>query len=190
MGEMDLVLDMKFCGVCHTDLHTAAGHLTALGLTNYPCVPGHELAGICVAVGSKVSKFKVGDQLGVGCMVGSCGSCGACQRGEEQKCMSQIGTYNAPPGKTGMAAVYPPDSRTLGGYSNKMVIHEAFAIRIPDSYPLEYAGPVMCAGVTLYDPLIRYKATKGSRVAVVGIGGLGVMGVKVSMFESYAGGTR
>ena len=153
--------------------------MSLLGMSSYPCVPGHELAGVAVAVGSKVTRVKVGDHVGVGCMVDSCGKCGACKRGEEQMGISQTGTYNAVPAHD-KAAVFPPKSRTLGGYSDKMVIHENFAIVIPKSYPLEYAGPVMCAGVTLFDPLRRYGATNGSKVAVVGIGGLGVMGIKLA----------
>jgi len=177
----DVLLDMKFCGICHTDLHNAAGHTAALGLQAYPCVPGHELAGVCTAVGSAVTKVKVGDNVGVGCMVDSCGGCGACQRGEEQKCTSQVGTYNHPGNKnrSGRADTFPLGGHTLGGYTTTFVVHENFAVIIPQSFPLEYAGPVMCAGVTLFDPLRRYGAGPGKTVAIVGIGGLGQMGVKV-----------
>ena len=148
-------------------------------MSSFPCVPGHELAGVATFVGAKVTRFKVGDHVGIGCMVDSCGKCGACKRGEEQMCAAQTGTYNGVP-LHGKAAVFPPKSRTLGGYSDKMVIHEDFAILIPASYPLEYAGPVMCAGVTLFDPLRRYGATVGTKVAIVGVGGLGVMGIKLA----------
>jgi uncharacterized zinc-type alcohol dehydrogenase-like protein len=138
---------MKYCGICHTDLHIAANHLSGVNGTIYPCVPGHELSGICIGVGSKVTKFKIGDQIGVGCMVDSCGECKACLRGEEQFCSKQVGTYNAP--STPRSATSPPGGRTLGGYTSKMVVHERFAILIPAGYPLENAGPVMCSGKRL-----------------------------------------
>lgn len=178
-NDDDVVIEMKFCGICHTDLHTAAGHLTTLDLTHYPCVPGHELAGVCTAVGKNVTRFKVGDKVGVGCMVDSCLKCAACKRGEEQLCTKQVGTYNRPD-VTGRAATYPLGGRTLGGYTNVMVVHEKFAILIPPEYPLEAAGPIMCAGVTLFDPLRRYGAKEGTRVAIIGIGGLGDTGIKIA----------
>jgi uncharacterized zinc-type alcohol dehydrogenase-like protein len=179
-------VDMVYCGICHTDVHTAAGHLSALGMKRYPCVPGHELAGVCTAVGKNVSRVKVGDHVGVGCMVDSCMNCSACQRGEEQKCSKQVGTYGAKDNGSGRAATGPvgggtmTPAHTIGGYTTQMVVHEKFAIIIPKEYPMEYAGPVMCAGVTLFDPLRRYKAKPGSKVAVVGLGGLGQMGVKIA----------
>ena len=185
VGDEDVLMEMFYCGICHTDLHTAAGHLGGLGMKKYPCVPGHELAGVCTAVGKNVTRVKVGDHVGVGCMVDSCLNCSACKRGEEQKCSKQVGTYGAN-NKNGRAATGPvggatlTPAHTLGGYTTQMVVHERFAIIIPKEYGLEYAGPVMCAGVTLFDPLRRYKATAGSRVAVVGLGGLGQMGVKIA----------
>jgi uncharacterized zinc-type alcohol dehydrogenase-like protein len=177
----DVLIDMKYCGVCHTDLHTAAGHLAALGMKAYPCVPGHELVGVCTAVGSKVTRVKVGDHVGVGCMVDSCMNCAACKRGEEQMCTKQVGTYGGKDNGSGRAATGPGAPRhTLGGYTTRMVVDEKFSIIIPKSYPLENAGPVMCAGVTLYDPLRRYGAKAGTRVGIVGIGGLGHVGIKVA----------
>lgn len=178
--DMDVVIDMKYCGVCHTDLHTAMGHLSLLDKTCYPCVPGHELAGVCTFVGSKVTKFKIGDKVGVGCMVDSCMECAACKRGEEQMCTKQTATYNDHPGKGGRSDSSPAGSRTLGGYSTQMVVHEHYGILIPNELPLEYCGPIMCAGVTLYDPLIRYGAGPGTKVAVIGLGGLGIMGIKLA----------
>lgn len=180
LGENDVLIEMKFCGICHTDLHTAAGHLGALGMKAYPCVPGHELAGVAVKVGPKVTKVKVGDQVGVGCMVDSCLKCDACKKGEEQKCTKQVGTYCGK-NQNGRAA-YPAKGpqHTLGGYTNLHVVHEHFAVIVPPSYPLECAGPVMCAGVTLFDPLRRYGATKGTHVGIVGVGGLGQMGIKIA----------
>lgn len=180
VGPNDILLDMKYCGVCHTDLHSAQGQLAALTGKCYPCVPGHELAGVAVAVGDAVTRVKVGDHVGVGCMVDSCLTCAACKRGEEQKCSKQVATYN---GKdfSGRAATGPgAPQHTLGGYSDKMVVHERFAVIIPKTYPLECAGPVMCAGVTLFDPLRRYGAGKGTRVAIVGVGGLGQMGIRIA----------
>lgn len=179
MSDIDVKIKMKFCGICHTDLHTAAGHLSTLGLTNYPCVPGHELAGVCVAVGSKVTKFKVGDAVGVGCMIDSCRTCKNCKAGLEQKCLGQVGTYNAP--KTlERSESYPKGTRPLGGYTDIMICQEDFCVLIPPTYPLECAGPIMCAGVTLYDPLMVNKAGPGTKVAIVGLGGLGLIGIKIA----------
>eukprot|EP00927_Polykrikos_kofoidii_P051252 TRINITY_DN4503_c0_g1_i1.p1 TRINITY_DN4503_c0_g1~~TRINITY_DN4503_c0_g1_i1.p1 ORF type:complete len:407 (-),score=40.68 TRINITY_DN4503_c0_g1_i1:269-1489(-) len=177
VDDHDVLIDMKYCGVCHTDLHTAVGHLTAMGAVNYPCVPGHELAGVCAQIGSKVTKVKVGDQIGVGCMVDSCMKCGSCLSGEEQKCMKQVATYNAKDNGSGRA--YSPLGYTIGGYTTKMVVHEDFAIHIPQGYPLEYAGPVMCAGVTMYDPMVKQQIQAGDHLGIVGLGGLGQMGVKI-----------
>lgn len=182
-GPDDIVIDMRFCGVCHTDLHTAAGHLTGLVGSIYPndvCVPGHELSGVATFVGSNVTGFKIGDKIGVGCMVDSCLTCTNCLQGEEQLCSGKNTATYGGANKFGRAAVFPKGSKTLGGYTKTMVVHHKFAVLIPDDYPLESAGPVMCAGVTLYDPLKRYGATEGSVVAIVGIGGLGDMGIKVA----------
>jgi D-arabinose 1-dehydrogenase-like Zn-dependent alcohol dehydrogenase len=161
--------------------HIARGAIEAVGgKVAYPIVPGHELAGICSAVGPGVTKFKVGDAVGVGCMVDACLECAACKRGEEQKCSKgNIATYNGR-NKHGRAATFPEGGATLGGYTTRMVVHERFGIRLPEGYPLEYAGPVMCAGVTLFDPLRRYGATKGTKVGVVGLGGLGQMGIRIA----------
>ena len=178
VGEFDIKIKMQYCGICHTDLHVASGHMGAIGMKSYPCVPGHELAGICVEVGQKVTKIKVGDPVGVGCMVDSCFNCSACKRGDEHKCIKQVGTYAAP--STPRSATYPAGGRTLGGYTNYFVVQEHFAILIPRNIPLQYAGPVMCAGVTLYTPLKDFNATAGTRVAIVGIGGLGSIGIKIA----------
>ncbi len=184
VGARDVLIDMKYCGVCHTDLHAAQGHLVALSGRCYPCVPGHELAGVVAAVGADVTKVKVGDQVGVGCMVDSCLECAACKRGEEQMCSKQTATYNGKDNGSGRAATgrsAGTPNFTLGGYTDKMVCDERFVIVIPPSYPLEFAGPVMCAGVTLFDPLRRYGATKGGmRIGIVGVGGLGQMGLKLA----------
>lgn len=178
-GDEDIVIDMKYCGVCHSDLHVAANHLGGVMPVTYPCVPGHELAGVVIEVGSKVTKFKVGDHAGVGCMVDSCGTCAGCKAGEEQKCRKQVGTYN---GKNlnGRAETFPVGGQTLGGYTQKMVVHENFGINLPKTYPLEMAGPIMCAGITMYDPMMKAGVKVGSKVGIVGLGGLGVMGVKIA----------
>lgn len=180
VGDEDVLIDMKYCGVCHTDLHIAANHTQGLQKTLYPCVPGHELAGVCTQVGSKVTKIKVGDHVGVGCMVDSCLNCVACQKGDENMCRKQnTATYQGDD-KHGRAATYPVGGKTIGGYSTKMVVHERFAILIPKSYPLECAGPIMCAGITMYEPLKVYKAKAGSKVGIVGLGGLGLTGIKIA----------
>ncbi|CAE7231427.1 adhC2, partial [Symbiodinium natans] len=170
---------MKYCGVCHSDLHTAAAHLEGvMGAVEYPCVPGHELAGVVAEVGPKVTKFQVGDHIGVGCMVDSCLACDKCKQGFEQKCSKQVGTY-AGKDWSGRAAT-PGRKTTIGGYTTRMVVQEHFGIQIPKDYPLEMAGPVMCAGITMYDPLKVNGAKAGSKVGIVGLGGLGVMGVKIA----------
>jgi alcohol dehydrogenase (NADP+) len=179
LGPNDVEILMKFCGICHSDLHTAAGHLTGVRTLNSPCVPGHELAGHCVAVGENVTRVKVGDGIGVGCLVDSCGSCPACAAGEEQNCRSSVGTYNAACSERSANA--PGEvAHTLGGYTNRFIVNERFAVLVPKNYPLESVGPVMCAGTTLFDPLRRYGAKQGTKVAVVGLGGLGAMGIQVA----------
>jgi len=180
-GAEDIVIDMKYCGVCHTDVHFSASHFAAFGMKpEYPFIPGHELAGICVEVGSSVQKFKVGDHVGVGCMVDSCQQCAQCLAGNEQKCKKEnTGTYGKADAH-GRAAVWPPESQTKGGYCTRMVVHEKFGIYIPKSYPLECAGPVFCAGITMYDPMVEHGFKAGNRVGIVGLGGLGQMGVKLA----------
>mmetsp|Transcript_81447 Transcript_81447/g.141420 ORF Transcript_81447/g.141420 Transcript_81447/m.141420 type:complete len:419 (+) Transcript_81447:93-1349(+) len=182
VGDKDVLIDMKFCGVCHTDVHVAANHMKSVKPTKYPCVPGHELAGVCVDVGAGVTRIKVGDHVGVGCMVDSCLECEACLAGDEQKCKwENVGTFDGDSRKFGRAD--NPDAplgQTYGGYTSMMVVHEHFAIKIPKSYPLEAAGPVMCAGITMYDPLKAFGAKEGTRVGIVGLGGLGVMGIKIA----------
>jgi len=175
VGPNDVEIDMKYCGVCHTDLHIAAHHNPLWMLNSpYPCVPGHELAGIVKSVGSNVTKFKVGDQVGVGCLVNSCGKCGSCKKGQENECMKLVQTYGTKTKKS-----ESPHGYTIGGYTDVMVVDEHFAIPIPADYPLEAAGPVMCAGVTMYDPLKKFNCGPGTRLAIIGLGGLGQMGIKL-----------
>lgn len=146
LGEYDIHIDMKYCGICHTDVHYA---MNDFGVSMFPMCPGHELAGVAVAVGSKVTKFQVGDHVGVGVMVDSCLECRQCKAGDEQYCAKgNTLTYN---GKDGFGRVPSPEGmpeQTFGGYSTEMVVNERFAIKIPRTYPLEYAGPVFCAGIT------------------------------------------
>jgi len=169
-GPLDVQIEILFCGVCHSDLHTVRSEW---GPTNYPCVPGHEIVGRVVKVGSEVKKFKEGDLAGVGCMVDSCRTCSACQANLEQFCENgTIFTYNSPDKKSG--------GFTCGGYSKSIVVEEAFVLRISDKLDLAATAPLLCAGITTYSPLRHWKVGKGQKVGVVGLGGLGHMGVKLA----------
>lgn len=168
----DIDIDILYCGVCHSDLHTARGEW---GGTMYPCVPGHEIVGTVRRIGDKVTKFKLGDQVGVGCMVNSCGQCSSCQQGLEQYCLNgNTLTYNSPDPETGK------DRHTFGGYSKRIVVNENFVLKIPDNLDLAAAAPLLCAGITTYSPLRHWNAGKGKRVGVAGLGGLGHMAVKLA----------
>ncbi len=164
----DVSIDIQFCGVCHSDIHQARDEWSG---SIFPMVPGHEIAGIVGAVGSAVTKYKAGDRVGVGCLVNSCRKCKACLQGLEQYCVSPTPTYN------GTDADGTP---TYGGYSNRVVVDENFVLRIPESLPLDAAAPLLCAGITLYSPLRHWNAGPGKKVAIVGMGGLGHMGVKLA----------
>ncbi len=171
-GPTEVLFDVKYAGICHSDIHTARGEW---GPTTYPLVPGHEIAGIVTQVGSQVTKFAVGDRIGVGCYVDSCGECELCTSGWENFCQSEdaptVWTY----GDTGR------DGRpTAGGYSTVFTVEQDYALHIPESIPLEKAAPLLCAGITLYSPLKRFGAGPGKRVAIVGMGGLGHMGVQIA----------
>ncbi len=167
-GPNDVAIDIKFAGICHSDIHTAKGEW---GTPHYPLVVGHEIAGVVTAVGSEVTKHKVGDHVGVGCMVNSCGRCNSCKAGLEQYCSrGTTFTYNATD-KDG--------TTTQGGYSQAIVVDENFVLRIPDSLPLDKAAPLLCAGVTLFSPLRHWNAGQDTRLAIIGLGGLGHMGVKL-----------
>ncbi|GAA4353958.1 NAD(P)-dependent alcohol dehydrogenase [Variovorax defluvii] len=166
----DVVLDVLYCGVCHTDLHIARNHA---GYTRYPVVPGHEIVGRVTQVGSAVTGFKVGDTIGVGCMVDSCQHCNPCRQGDEQHCeQGPTFTYNAVDRHDGQP--------TYGGYSKQMVVSEKFVLRIPDGLHPAGVAPLLCAGITTWEPLHRWKAGPGKRVAVVGLGGLGHMALKLA----------
>ncbi|MFB9324576.1 NAD(P)-dependent alcohol dehydrogenase [Paenibacillus aurantiacus] len=165
----DVLIKIKYAGICHSDIHTARGEW---GPINYPIVPGHEIAGIVAQVGSAVTKYAVGDRVGVGCMVDSCRTCEPCRKGDEQYCLSgNTGTY---------AAIDRYGHYTQGGYSTHIVVTEDFVVRIPDRLALDVAAPLLCAGITTYSPLRHWEAGPGKKVAVVGLGGLGHMAVKLA----------
>ena len=169
VGEHDVLIEIKFAGICHSDIHQAR---EGWGEAIFPMVPGHEIAGIVTEVGPGVTKFAVGDRVGVGCMVDSCRECENCQAGLEQYCTrGNVGTYNAV-GKDGEV--------TYGGYSTHIVVDEAFTVRIPEGLALDEAAPLLCAGITTYSPLKHWNAGPGKKVAVLGMGGLGHMGVKIA----------
>lgn len=171
VGEKDVQIEILYCGVCHSDIHQARGEW---GNSNFPMVPGHEIVGKVTKVGSKVTKFKVGDYAGVGCMVDSCRECAPCKADEEQYCQVQTCfTYNS----TEMDKVTP----TQGGYSDHIVTDEAFVLKIDGNQPLDGVAPLLCAGITTYSPLRRFGVTKGTKIAIVGLGGLGHMGVKLAV---------
>ena len=168
-GPTDVRIEIQYCGVCHSDLHTARNewHFTV-----YPCVPGHEIVGVVAEVGANVTRYKVGDRVGVGCMVDSCRHCPSCLEGLEQYCENgNTGTYNDPDKQFG---------HTFGGYSSHIVVEQDFVLRIPDSLDLAAAAPLLCAGITTYSPLRHWKAGPGKRVGIAGLGGLGHMGVKLA----------
>ncbi|MCA0251701.1 MAG: NAD(P)-dependent alcohol dehydrogenase [Actinobacteria bacterium] len=170
-GPTEVLFDVVYAGICHSDIHTARGEW---GPVTYPLVPGHELAGIVRQVGSEVTKFAVGDHVGVGCFVDSCGECEQCRSGREQFCDvpgGTVWTYNST-GRDGLP--------TAGGYSTCITVEQDYVLRIPDSIDLAQAAPLLCAGITTYSPLRRWGAGPGKRVAVVGMGGLGHMGVQIA----------
>ncbi|MCI4043645.1 NAD(P)-dependent alcohol dehydrogenase [Streptomyces sp. TRM75563] len=169
VGEFDILIDIKFAGICHSDIHQARD---GWGEGIFPMVPGHEIAGIVAETGSGVTRFKVGDRVGVGCMVDSCGKCDACLMGREQHCAEgNTQTYNA---------LDRSGEPTYGGYSTHIVVTEKFAVTIPEGIALDEAAPLLCAGITTYSPLKRWGAGPGKKVAVVGLGGLGHMAVKIA----------
>lgn len=165
----DVLIEIKYAGICHSDIHTARGEW---GEIQYPLVPGHEIAGIVAEIGAEVTKFAIGDRVGVGCMVDSCGECKHCRDGEEQYCLEgNTGTY---------ADIDRYGQYTQGGYSTHIVVTEEFVVRIPDELELDVAAPLLCAGITTYSPLRHWGAAPDKKVAVVGLGGLGHMAVKLA----------
>jgi alcohol dehydrogenase (NADP+) len=178
----EVAIDVLYCGVCHSDIHQCENDWSN---TVYPCMPGHEIVGRVTAVGEGVSKHQVGDLVGVGCMIDSCGACEPCRSGEEQYCEgpnSWLATYNGPmkpAAQAGGENMYGRDN-TYGGYSNAIVVREDFVLKVPETLPIEAAAPILCAGVTTYSPLKHWGVKAGSKVGVVGLGGLGDMAVKLA----------
>ncbi len=169
-GPKDVRIDILYCGICHSDLHTARNEWHG---TTYPCIPGHEIVGRVTAVGAEVKGFKVGDMAGVGCMVDSCRSCSECKDDLEQFCAKgAVFTYNSPDAHLG--------GMTYGGYTNVVVVDEAFVLKVPAGLDPAGAAPLLCAGITTYSPLRHWGAGPGKKVGVVGLGGLGHMGVKLA----------
>jgi uncharacterized zinc-type alcohol dehydrogenase-like protein len=167
VGPKDVLIEIRYAGICHSDIHTVRGEW---GSVDYPLTVGHEIVGSVAEIGDEVTKHAVGDRVGVGCMVNSCRKCANCLAGEEQYCLSgNTGTY---------AAVDRDGTITQGGYSTHIVVDEDFVLRVPDAIPYEAAAPLLCAGITTYSPLAHWKIGPNSKVAVVGLGGLGHMAVK------------
>ncbi|MBX9396895.1 NAD(P)-dependent alcohol dehydrogenase [Streptomyces sp. TRM72054] len=170
VGEFDVLIDIKYAGICHSDIHQAR---EGWGEAIFPMVPGHEIAGIVAEVGPGVTRFAVGDRVGVGCMVDSCRECDNCKAGQEQYCtgIGMVGTYNA---------LDKNGEPTYGGYSQKIVVDENYVVRIPEGLSLDEAAPLLCAGITTYSPLKHWNVGPGRKVAVLGMGGLGHMAVKIA----------
>jgi uncharacterized zinc-type alcohol dehydrogenase-like protein len=169
-GPEDVQIDILYCGVCHSDLHTARNEW---GNTVYPVVPGHEIIGRVTATGDRVTRFKKGDMVGVGCMVDSCQHCSACNEGLEQYCENGfVGTYNGEEMHSG--------GMTYGGYASNIVVRDKFVLRIPANLDPAGAAPLLCAGITTYSPLKQWRVTPGQKVGIVGLGGLGHMGIKLA----------
>jgi uncharacterized zinc-type alcohol dehydrogenase-like protein len=168
--EHDVQIEILFCGICHSDLHQARNEWSGLMPTVYPCVPGHEIVGRVTKVGSAVTRFKAGDLAAVGCLVDSDGTCPECKAGFEQFCPNMVLTYNFPDKHT--------SGVTYGGYSDSIVVSERFVLRVPKNLDLAGTAPLLCAGITTYSPMRHWGVTKGKKVGVVGLGGLGHMGVK------------
>ncbi|NQZ02796.1 MAG: NAD(P)-dependent alcohol dehydrogenase, partial [Bdellovibrionales bacterium] len=161
-GPKDVSIDIKYCGICHSDIHTARSEW---GQAHYPCVPGHEIVGEVTAVGAEVTHLNIGDKVGVGCLVDSCRTCGSCKEGLEQYCENGwTGTYNSE---------LPDGDYTKGGYSSHIVVDQHFVLKIPDNLDLAATAPLLCAGITTYSPMKHVGVKAGDRVAVLGLGGLG-----------------
>ena len=168
--DYDVMIDIQYCGICHTDIHQIRNEW---GASNYPMVPGHEITGVVRAVGNKATHYKIGDKVAVGCFVDSCRKCGPCSQGLEQYCVEgPTMTYNSLE-KDG-------HTTTQGGYSDKIVVDENYVLRLPDNIDVDRAAPLLCAGITMYSPLMHWEAGPGKRVGIIGLGGLGHMGVKIA----------
>ena len=168
--DHDVAIDIKYSGICHSDLHKVNN---GWGGSTFPMVPGHEIAGIVSQLGTKVTRYRVGDRVAVGNFVDSCRNCGPCYKGLEQYCVKGARwTYDA--------VEEDGKNQTYGGYSNKIIVDENYVLRIPDNLPLDRSAPLLCAGITLYSPLIHWKVGPGKKVAIIGLGGLGHIGVKIA----------
>lgn len=167
-GPHDVVIEIAFAGICHSDIHTVRGEW---GQVRYPLAPGHEIIGTVTAVGDQVSRHQVGDTVGVGCMVNACRTCASCQAGQEQHCTDVVWTYGS---------IDRDGSMTQGGYSKHVVVNEDFTVSIPEGMDLASTTPLLCAGITLYSPLRYWQAGPGTNVAIIGMGGLGHVGVKIA----------
>lgn len=169
LGPHDVLIDIQYCGICHSDIHQARNEW---GQSMYPMVPGHEIAGIVAEVGSAVKRFVPGERAGVGCMVESCRTCPDCKDGEEQYCGHPVFTYNS----------YEKDGKTIaqGGYSTRIVVNEDFVLRLPKNLPMDALAPLLCAGITTYSPLRHWNAGPGKKVGIIGLGGLGHMALKIA----------
>lgn len=172
LKPLDVAIDIKYCGICHSDVHSARNEWTSFTQAVYPMVPGHEIVGVVREVGDKVEKFKKGDIVGVGCLVSSCRHCGECKESLEQYCDEKVLTY----------ASYVPElgRTTYGGYAEHIVVDEHFVLSIPNGMDLAKTAPLLCAGITVYSPLKHWKVQPGDRVGIVGLGGLGHMAVKIA----------
>ena len=171
VGDNDILIDIKYASICHSDIHQMKGHW---GPQQYPQVPGHEIVGIVAAVGKNVTKFKVGDRAGVGCMVDSCLKCESCKDDEEQYCPETVFTY-------GYKQESSPTGISQGGYSTNIVVRDHFAVHIPAHISFQEAAPLLCAGITTYSPIMKFDLKKGDKVGVAGIGGLGHMAIKLAV---------
>lgn len=171
VGDDDVLIDIKFASICHSDIHQMKGHW---GPQQYPQVPGHEIVGVVAAVGKNVTQFKVGDRAGVGCMVDSNPECESFKQGEEQYCPETVFTYGYPEASS-------PTGISQGGYSNNIVVKEHFVVHIPDHISFQQAAPLLCAGITTYSPLMKFDLKKGDKIGVAGIGGLGHMAIKLAL---------
>ncbi|HEX2858226.1 MAG TPA: NAD(P)-dependent alcohol dehydrogenase [Propionibacteriaceae bacterium] len=168
-GPRDVLIEIAYAGICHSDIHTARGEW---GPQQYPLTVGHEIVGTVTEVGTDVSRYRVGDRVGVGCMVNSCRECANCRAGQEQYCLNgNVGTYGS---------LDRDGTITQGGYSTHVVVDEDFVLRVPESIPFDRAAPLLCAGITTYSPLRHWQVGPGTKVAIVGLGGLGHMGVKIA----------
>jgi len=169
-GPHDVLIDIEYCGICHSDIHQARNEWGGGSL--YPMVPGHEIVGRVKSIGSHVTKFKLGQLVGVGCMVDSCRHCEDCDAGEEQYCNGSVFTYNAKDTKHG--------GLTFGGYAERITVDENFVVSVPENLDTKAVAPLLCAGITLYSPLKHWDVQPGQKVGIIGLGGLGHMGVKLA----------